>query len=188
MQNYKNSFYTVFLLISLSVLFQGCFADKEQVAAFEKEEEKRLAKERFDEKHEEKFPTGFALATENGYQGYIEAKSIEKFISEYEYGRMDINEYKNYVIANKSGATYAYKFLKIINNTEVYEPDSKYGWVNAVGIKRSKGQRNTPVVGSPMRDTKLVSFLGMSNYKTRFGVHKKVLVFNRAERFRAVSK
>lgn len=167
---------------------QGCFADKKNDPAFEKAEEKALAKQRFHEKIERDYPIKYALAKENGYQGYIEDKSIEKFISEYEYGRMDINEYKNYVIANKAGATYAYKFLKIVNDTEVYEPNSKYGWVNAVGIKRSKGQRDTPLVGAPMRNTKVVSFLGVSNYKTIYGVYKKILVFNRAEKFRMVSK
>ena len=178
---YKNSLKIIFLSISISFLFQGCLASNQDI---DKAEEKRIAKEKTHKKIEEKSPINYALAKKSGYTGYTEYKSIEKFTAEYEYGHIDINDYRGYVISNKSSGTYAYKFLKIVGNLEIYQPDRKYGWIVAVGIKRDKGQTNLPLLDSPLLNVGTISFLGVSNYKTIYGVYKKILVFDRAKKFR----
>jgi len=188
MAAYTNYLKTIFLFMAVLVFFQGCFFDKQQDVKLDKAEKRKLAKQKLHENIEEEHPDNYALAQTSGYKGYVEYKSIEKFISEYEYGRIDINDYKNYIISNTARGTYAYKFSKLINETEVYQPNSKYGWVHAVGIKREKGQTDELRVGSPMRDTQVVRFLGISNYKTIYGVYKKILVFDRATKFRAASE
>ena len=187
MVRYKNSLHIIFLSISISFLFQGCLASNQDTAALDKIEEKRLAKEKTHEEIEKKFPIHYALAKENGYTGYTEYKSLEKFTGEYEYGHIDINDYIGYVISNKSNGTYAYKFLKIVGDIEIYQPDKKYGWVLTVGIKRDKRQRDLPAIGSPLLNVGIVSFLGSSDYKTRYGVYKKLLIFDRAKKFREAS-
>jgi hypothetical protein len=180
---YKNSLHIIFLSISISFLFQGCLASNPEL---DKAEEKRIAKEKMHEKIEEKSPVNYELAKENGYTGYIEYKSIEKFTSEYEYGHIDINDYRGYVISTKSSGTYAYKFLKKVGDLEIYQPDRKYGWVLAVGIKGNKGKTNL-LLDSPLLNVRTISFLGVSNYKTKYGVYKKILVFDRAKKFREAS-
>ena len=184
---YKNSLHIIFLSISISLLFQGCFASNQNTFALDQAEEKKLAKEKIHEKIEKKFPINYALAKKSGYTGYTEYKSIEKFTGEYEYGHIDINDYIGYVILNKSTGTYAYKFLKMVDNIEIYQPDSRYGWVLTVGVKRDNRQMDLPPLGSPLLNVGTVSFLGGSNYKTRYGVYKKILVFDRAKKFREVS-
>jgi len=184
---YKNSLYTAFLFIILSVLFQGCLADKKKDVKLDKAEERRLVKQKLHTKHEQDYPIMSKLARNSGYMGYVEYKSIEKFISAYEFGRIDINDYTNYIISNTARGTYAYKFFKLVNDIEIYEPDSKYGWLHTVGIKRDKGETGKIGVGTPMKNTKIVSFLGMSTYKTIYGVYKKILVFDRAPKFKVAS-
>jgi len=181
---YKNSLKIIILSISMSFLFQGCLSSN---PGLDKEEEKRIAKEKIHKKIEEKSPINYELAKENGYTGYFEFKSLEKFTGEYEYGHIDINDYRGYVVSNKSSGTYAYKFLKIVGDIEIYQPERKYGWVLAVGIKRYNGQVNLPPLGSPLLNVGTVSFLGVSNYKTIYGVYKKILVFDRAKNFREAS-
>ena len=180
---YKNTLSTIFLPILLSFVLQGCWADKDP--ASEKAEAQRLKKEKIHEKHEEAAPDKYTLAKENGYQGYIEYKSIEKFTKEYEYKRLDINDYRNYIISNKTGGTYAYTFSRVLDDIEIYKPNKKYGWTFALGIKRHKGQTNKLQRGGPLLDTKTVRFLGVSDYKTVYGIYQKILLFDRAENFRA---
>ena len=184
MSLYKSSLQITSLSILISFLFQGCLSSNPEL---DKEEEKKLAKEKIHKKIEEKSPINYELAKENGYTGYIEFKSLEKFTGEYEYGHIDINDYRGYVISSKSSGTYAYKFLKIVGDMEIYQPDRKYGWVLPVGIKRDNRQMDTLDVGSPLLNVGIVSFLGGSNYKTKYGVYKKILVFDRAKKFRDAS-
>jgi len=187
MISYKTTLPIMVISIFLSFALQGCFAQKKKDPALVKAEAKKLEKEKLHQAHEEDFPHKSALAKSNGYRGYIEFKSIEKFTSEYEYGRLDVNDYKNYVISNQAGGTYAYTFTRVSDGIEIYQPDKKYGWVTTLGIKRHKEQRNKLKKGSPLLDTKTVSFLGVSTYKTIFGVYQRILLFDRAQTFRVVS-
>jgi len=171
----------------LLFVLQGCWADKEENAAFEKAEAKRLEKEELHAKHEEALPLKSALAKSNGYAGYIKYKSIDKFTREYELRRLNINDYKNYIIANQTGGTYAYTFSRVLDDIEIYQPNKKYGWIFALGIKRHKGQNNNLKKGTPLLNTKTVRFLGVSEYKTIFGIKQKILLFDRAENFRKLS-
>jgi len=171
---YKNSLKIIFLSISISFLFQGCLTSNQDMVKPK-------------EKIKKTFSINYALAKKSGYAGYTEYKSIEKFTSEYEYNHIDINNYRDYVISNKSSGTYAYKFLKIVGDIEVYQPDIKYGWILALGIKQDKKHINAPLLGSPLLNVGTVSFLGESNYKTKYGVYKKILIFDRAKKFREAS-
>ena len=181
----KNYLKALVLVLMVSV-FQGCFGNAGDNLAQEKAEKEKVKKEKFDQAFDDKSPEYFRLAKESGYAGYVEYKSIEKFTNDYEVGRLKINDYRGYIIATTSNGTYAYTFLKVINDMEIYVPERKYGWVLAVGIKRDTKREKVPKVGAPLRDTKIVSFLGVSTYKTRFGVRKKVLVFDRARKFRKI--
>jgi len=187
MVTYKNSLSLIFSSLILSIVLQGCFADKQKDPATEKAEAKQLEKEKLHAANEQAFPLKYALAKSSGYKGYAQFKSIEKFTSEYEYGRIDINDYQNYIIASESGGTYAYRFSRILDGIEIYQPDKKYGWVLPLGIKRNKRQNNKLLRGSPLLNTKTVRFLGISDYKTIFGVYQKILLFDRAETFREAS-
>jgi len=189
MLNYKNYLSLLVLAFFSALMLQGCLGGPEKTPAAIKAEKKKLEKERLNEALRDKFPENYALAKENGYLGYTEYKSIEKFTSEYEFGHIKIDDYRGYIISTSSRGTYAYRFSRLVNGMEIYEPDKKYGWVLALGIKRDKSKRvKLPKVKSPLRDTKIVSFLGISTYKTIYGVSKKVLVFDRAEDFRKVYK
>ena len=183
MVTYKNTLTVIFL----SFVLQGCFADKQNDAAFDKSEAKKLEKEKLHKTNEQAFPLKYALAKASGYKGYVEYESIEKFTSEYEYGHIDINDYRNYVISNKAGGTYAYTFSRVLDGIEIYQPDKKYGWVRTLGIKRNKQQKNKLLRGEPLLNTQTVSFLGTSQYKTIFGIYKKILIFERIETLKTAS-
>lgn len=187
MVTYKNSLTAILSSVFLSFVLQGCFADKQNDVAFEKAEEKRLEKEKFHEKNEQDLPLKTELAKTRGYKGYVEYDSIDKFTSAYEYGHIKIDDYYNYVIANKKGGTYAYRFTRVLDGIEIYQPDKKYGWVLPVGIKRSKHQNNRLLRGAPLLNTKMVRFLGVRDYKTIYGVYQRILLFERVERFKSIS-
>jgi len=186
---YKNHLQTTLFALVIAVMFQGCFAGNMDTPESEKAKKEKLAKEELHEKIEDQFPDNYRLAQDNGYTGYAEYKSIEKFTSEYEFGHIKINDYRGYIISSTSNGTYAYRFSRLVDNMEIYEPDKKYGWVLALGIKRDKNRRmKLPKAKAPLRDTKIMRFLGIGKYKTIYGVSKNILVFDRAEDFRKVYK
>ncbi len=170
----------IFTLLVVSVSFNACFSSEPE-APLSKEEERVQKEQKLHAGIEQTYPEAYALAKESGHQGYIEFKSIEQFVAEYEYGRIDIHNYKDYIISNSSGATYAYLYSKRIEDISLYTPNSKYGWVHTIGIKLHDKDAPEPQRGEPLKDTRTVKFLGVHKYKTIFGVYKKFLLFERMD-------
>lgn len=127
------------------------------------------------------------LAEKNGYKGFVIQYSLENFIRDAEEGRIDINDYKKYVIASTQEREKAYKFSQLINNIEVYQPDYRFRLNLTIGIKRST-EKNTPLEGQVLKDVIPVSFIGVETYTTILGVQKQILMFDRAEKFRTAFK
>ena len=148
------------------------------------ESEKQAKADKLQKEREEDLKHNNLLAKKNGYKGFVQYNSIEGFIRDAEYGNININDYKGYVISNNEDGTYAYKFSQLVKDIEMYHPDYRYGLKLSVGIKRDKAQTNMPLEGQPLQSTGIISFIGVQTYKTVLGVNKQILMFDRAGKYR----
>jgi len=124
------------------------------------------------------------LAKKNGFKGYAQFRNMHDFVVSAENGSININDYKDYAIEFSENGDYAYKFSQLINGTEIYQPDYRYGLKLTVGIKRDKDQNSQPLEGQILKNIKVVSFKGIETYKTILRVNKQILIFDRAIDFR----